>query len=177
MLSKYQDFPFSRVLGQVREYWMIYRGLCFLADVWFGSFPTPSPSSVIKLSLFLCHLVWRAKSYNSEKAWSSINHSILSGASHTFLTANLMSCEDKRPWVLVRGIAFLEIYFCVVLHSWTAVFHTLGWSEYEDKNASSLARLGEERDGGGGEGRACGLHYRDLQCWKLNGRYTQENMF
>ncbi len=144
---------------------MIYRWLCFLADVWICSFPTPSPSPVSKLFLFLSLSVWRDKSYNSEKAWSSINHSLLSGASHTFLTANLMSCEDKRPWVLVRGIAFLEIYFCVVLHSWTAVFHTLAWPEYEDK----YARFPLQDWGGRRMGERPVAYYRNLRCWKLSG--------
>jgi hypothetical protein len=74
---------------------MIYRGPGSV--VWFGSLPTPFPPSVNKLSLFLnlreCHrsslLMWeggggrgeggrRAKPYDREKAWASINHSIFS---------------------------------------------------------------------------------------------------
>jgi hypothetical protein len=42
---------------------------------------TPPPSPVSKLSLFLSLPVWGAKSYYGEKAWSFINHSILSALS------------------------------------------------------------------------------------------------
>ncbi len=75
----------------VREYWMIVRESGFLAVVWFGSYPTP-PSPVSKLDRR--HTGRRrkrdnllsergreggggAKSFDGEKAWSSINHSIL----------------------------------------------------------------------------------------------------
>ncbi len=77
-----------------REYWMNYWGPGFLSVVWFGSFPTtppPPPRTVSKLSLFItvCRRssllkgeegggVGGAKSYEGEKAWFSINHSILS---------------------------------------------------------------------------------------------------
>jgi hypothetical protein len=67
-----------------RVHWIIYRGPGFLAVVWFGSSPTPSPVS--KLSPYLSFLVCRrsslltveggAKSYDGEEAWSSINNSI-----------------------------------------------------------------------------------------------------
>ncbi len=73
---------------------MIYRGRCFLA-VLDDSAPRPPPSSPISsasclFSVFMCVAVrtyWRqggggggqgAKSYDCEKAWSSVNHSILS---------------------------------------------------------------------------------------------------
>jgi hypothetical protein len=67
---------------------MIYRGPDFLAVVWFGSSPTPSPSPALpaahRKTEKKIHLAdWRVgagvKSYDtSEKAWSSINHSIFS---------------------------------------------------------------------------------------------------
>ncbi len=77
------------------EYWMIYRRPGFLAIVCFGSSHAP-PSPISKLSLFLNPTVCRrsstlsgeggrregeggAKSYDGEKAWSSVTHSILSG--------------------------------------------------------------------------------------------------
>ncbi len=76
-----------------REYWMICRGPGFLAVVWFGSFPPP-PSPVSKLDRRHIQEDWErettcwgrggggkaigAKSYDGEKAWSSINQSILS---------------------------------------------------------------------------------------------------
>ncbi len=82
-----------------REYRMIYRGPGFLAVVRCGSSPALSPlPSFCNLSLFLslparCQSSFLteevgdwgggggrgAKSYDGEKAWSSINHSILSG--------------------------------------------------------------------------------------------------
>ncbi len=78
-----------------RESWMIYRWPGFLAVVWFG-FSTTSPP----LPLPGETTCWRERrggwekiplqSYNGEKAWSSINHSILSGV----LVLKL--------WILVR---------------------------------------------------------------------------
>ncbi len=78
-------------------YWMIYRRLGFLAVLWFGSSPTPSPLSsrqlVAYLSQFSCMLpveltdvraspgrggggVAERPNDTTEKAWSSIYHSI-----------------------------------------------------------------------------------------------------
>jgi hypothetical protein len=72
---------------------MISRGTCILAFVWLAPRPPFPHSPVSKLSLFFCLLVCRcpssltrevgrdwggAKSYDREKAWSSINHWILS---------------------------------------------------------------------------------------------------
>jgi hypothetical protein len=71
---------------------MIYRGPSFLAFVIFGSTPTPSPSPVNIVSLFLSLPVCRLSSLlrgqggngeepnhtNRKKVWPSINHSILS---------------------------------------------------------------------------------------------------
>ncbi len=63
----------------------------FLAVIWFGSSPPPTPSPVIRLPLFLSRRSslrtvgggWGggrgAEFYDRRKAWSSINHSILSG--------------------------------------------------------------------------------------------------
>ncbi len=74
--------------SRCREYWMIYRGPGFLAFVWFGSSPTPSPVS--KLFLFRGIPVCRrsslmtgeggrgAKSYDRGKTWPSITLSTLS---------------------------------------------------------------------------------------------------
>ncbi len=83
------------------EYWMIYRRPGFLAIVWFGSSPIPFPLSrqqVVSLSHTSCassvhRAFWReggggvVKSYDKEKAWSSINYSILPGVQHA------RSCE------------------------------------------------------------------------------------
>ncbi len=100
-----------------REYWMIYRGPGFLDVVWFGSSPTLSPLSrqqVVSLSLSSCvspvNLTdWReiggfggggAKSYEGEKVWSSINHSILSA--HTAQTGFILVCQwfPARVWTV-----------------------------------------------------------------------------
>ncbi len=81
------------------EYWMIYRGPGFLAVIWFGSSPTDLPhlpsASCPSFSVFL-HVCrrsslltweggrgWEAKSNDREKAWPSINRSILSGWDET----------------------------------------------------------------------------------------------
>ncbi len=91
------DQPWKRMGGNfefriwIREYWMIYWGPGFHAVVCFGFFPTSYPSPFIKLSLCfsVCHRSsllagegdgggGGAKSYDGERALSSINHSILS---------------------------------------------------------------------------------------------------
>ena len=97
------------------EYWMIYWGPGFLAVVWFDSSPTSLPPSPVRnLSLFLSLLMCRrwslltggggrseggAKSYDREKAWSSIYYPILSGKNvhHSFLDLNYL-CSFKY-WV------------------------------------------------------------------------------
>ncbi len=71
-----------------REYWMIYRGPGFLSVVWFCCSPIPSPvarQQVVTLPGCCWSTYWRerggwggAKLYDGEKAWSFINHSILS---------------------------------------------------------------------------------------------------
>ncbi len=81
-----------------RDYWMIYRGPGFLAVVWCGSFfthiiPPFPPASRLSFYVFLCVASrvkltdgrrwaggrwWeRAKTFDGEKIWSSIYHSIL----------------------------------------------------------------------------------------------------
>jgi hypothetical protein len=81
---------------------MIYREPGFLTVVWFGPPPLPL-ASCLSFSLFQSiagRACWRergggggAKSYDGEKAWSSINHSILSG--HTW--AHWWDLEATRP--------------------------------------------------------------------------------
>ncbi len=71
---------------------MIYREPGFLAAVCFGSSPTPSPLSVSHSSCVAGRAYWLergdvgggrgAQSYDGEKAWSSINHSILYDSNH-----------------------------------------------------------------------------------------------
>ncbi len=64
---------------QGREIWIIFRGLGFLAVVWFGSSPTLSPVSKLSLSFSVSFCVaGGAKLYDDKKAWNSINYSILS---------------------------------------------------------------------------------------------------
>ncbi len=77
-----------------REYWRFYRGPAFLAVGWFGSTSAPfTPLSrqqgCLSFAVFLCvagRAFWRergigggrrAKSFDREKAWSSVNYSIL----------------------------------------------------------------------------------------------------
>ncbi len=99
---------------------MIYREQGFLAVVCFGSSPTPSPSPVSKflsLSVFLCvagRAYWLergdvgggggAKSYDGEKAWSSINHSILSGSKHHLYPVDFVQVLE-HPGVLWQSDA------------------------------------------------------------------------
>jgi hypothetical protein len=76
-----------------REYWMICRGPGFLAVVWFGSSPTSPFLLPSVISTGGAQKEWErettagvkggrggggAKSYDDEKAWSSINHPIRS---------------------------------------------------------------------------------------------------
>ncbi len=79
----------------------------FLSVVSFGSSPTPSPFSVSKLSLFLNLPVCRRSSlltggggtisYDGEKAWSSINHSILSVPSYQSSMHPEFLCVVEKP--------------------------------------------------------------------------------
>ncbi len=93
-----------------REYWMVPG---FLAIVWFGSSPTPSLPS--KSSTGDTQEDWKrettadgrwgggrgAKSYDGEKAWSSINNSILyvqrSESPEPSTSSYLSSRESSRP--------------------------------------------------------------------------------
>ncbi len=94
---------------QSREYWMIYIWPGFLAVVWFGSTPTSSPhfptTSCLSFSVILCIAgrdYWReggeTKSYNGEKAWPSLNHSILS-----VLQEAVLRIHDILVWIRIRG--------------------------------------------------------------------------
>jgi hypothetical protein len=85
--------------GTHREYWIMYRGPGFLALLWFGFSHTPyPPKSPVSMPdrrqagrLRKRATCWRqrgeggrgSESYDRKKAWSSINHSILSGGRST----------------------------------------------------------------------------------------------
>ncbi len=61
-----RSVPVHSHSASLREHWMIYRGPGFLAVVWFGSLPNPSPLS--NLSLFLSIPACRAgRAYCWEK--------------------------------------------------------------------------------------------------------------
>ncbi len=96
--------------------WMIYRGLGFLAVVWFGSTPTPSRQHVASLSRFcwwspveLSDRKGRggrgAESYDREKAWPSRNRSSLSffPAPSQQLALLLMTTS---PFILLLSCSF-----------------------------------------------------------------------
>ncbi len=76
---------------------MTYRGPGFLAIVWFGSYPTHSPSPISKLCLFSRRGCGRSqiKSYDGEKAWSSINLSILSAINCSRSNETLTPCNKR----------------------------------------------------------------------------------
>jgi hypothetical protein len=88
LLSSSICYAYSNYVA--REYWMVYRRPGLKAVVWFGSSPIPPllPSaSCLSFWVFLClspsSLLTGevgggagAKSYDGEKAWSSLNHSI-----------------------------------------------------------------------------------------------------
>jgi hypothetical protein len=88
-----------------REDWMIYRGPGFLAVVWFGSTPTPFPTSrqqIVSLSVFRRSSLltegrgWAwSRSHVRKKAWHSINRAKLS-ASHTPFSPSLPLSLPKR---------------------------------------------------------------------------------
>ncbi len=78
-LSLYVDRTIKdyHLIVVIREYWIIYRWPGLLAVQWFGSYPTPSPTSPASKGGG-GEVRGGAKSYNRERAWSSINLSKLS---------------------------------------------------------------------------------------------------
>ncbi len=88
-------FSESQLFSHLLIIFKVFSPQAFLAFLWFGSSPTPSPTSPFsKLSLLLSLPVccrsslmtgrgraYRggAESYDNEKAWSSINYSLSSG--------------------------------------------------------------------------------------------------
>jgi hypothetical protein len=117
---------------------MIYRGPGLFALQIFGSSHTPSPSSWLAFSVFLCAVgrafgrEWGgesgggAKSYDGEKAYSFINHSILSGpmpkywkqAALTIYSTSLNLTLDRKQKCLLKNRTFvpgkkiLRNFFC-----------------------------------------------------------------
>ena len=79
--------------------------------IWLLPRPPSFPSPVSKLSLFLSLHVCRrsslpnggAKSYDSERAWSSINHSILSGCWHCWSVAVGLTGAQERVFCFLTG--------------------------------------------------------------------------
>ncbi len=113
------------VHNYTREYWIIYRGPSFLAFVRFGSSPTsfPPTSPVSKLSLFLSLIVCRrsslltgeggrggrgAKSYEHEKAWPSINHSILSDFYHLCFLKSTRDTDFQNWYGIILNADIFE---------------------------------------------------------------------
>ncbi len=101
----------------IREYYMIYRGPCFLAVV-----------HIDKLSLFLsqysCVLPVElygggggggvaAKSYDDEKAWLSINQSLLPGTYNS--ATHYDDITKRRYFLLVCSVLWLVRHDSVVL--------------------------------------------------------------
>ncbi len=108
-----------------REYLKIYRGLGFLANVWPGSSPSPSPplppTSCLSFSVFLlvtdspveltdgrgCR--GRGISYDGENAWSSCNHSILSSCS-CVVRKKLEKNLQPKAWAQLYSS---RTFFCI----------------------------------------------------------------
>ncbi len=106
-----------------REYLMGYRELSFLVVTWFGSSPSPFPP-ISKLSVILSLPVCRrraywqergrgggrgAKSYDLEKVWPSISHSILSGQE----SPNLHQSERSAQYIRGRYFARINVFHSV----------------------------------------------------------------
>ncbi len=113
-----------RKTGKQREYWMIYRGPGFLADVWLAPPPPPSPSATWT---WTCNTqedwerdttCWRkgvggggihgAESYDGKKALPSINHLI-------FIEGMFAGCA---PW----GLSEFRFEFttsCLLIWTWS----------------------------------------------------------
>ncbi len=105
--------------GRNREYWMIYKGLGYLAVVWVGSSPTPSPLSrqqAVYLSQSSCvspvaltdRIGGKGGGTNQiirpRESRPSINHSILSGkepvptTAKTFWSSSLFLFYRSCSW-------------------------------------------------------------------------------
>ncbi len=117
---------------QLREY-CIYRGPCFLAIVWFGSYPTPSSRKLDQQHTgrlrtrenLLTEEGVGAKSYDGEKTWSSINHSILPGPTLEYLSLwPEPPTPLPPPWDAPDNIStlipskYLIFFFLLVRYSW-----------------------------------------------------------
>jgi hypothetical protein len=124
---------------------MIYRGPCFLAVVCFGFYPTPATSPVSEMSLSNSSCVSlspfeltdgregdeveeEAESYDGEKAWSSINNSILSDWSCPFRSQKqtkkyknpIFCCRCHRlhpPPIVANLVRMASSVLVLLLHS------------------------------------------------------------
>jgi hypothetical protein len=109
------------MLCHPREYWILYRGPGFLASVWLGSTPTPSPRYPVR-ELDRRHAGRLGKRDNLltvegeeewatslfKKAWSSKNHSILSVASQLLQTPTPTHRRRALPDYLWHGMHYLH---------------------------------------------------------------------
>ncbi len=107
-----------------RQYWMICKGPGFLTVVWFGSNPAVSKLDQRHTRRLRKRANLRggdgAKSYNCEKAWSSINHSTLSDDKGTVRAVDERAAGRTAYWCLINihlGIYYSLPVYC--LQSWT----------------------------------------------------------
>jgi hypothetical protein len=107
-------FPTAKhCIFSVSEYWMIYKGLGFLAVVWFGSSSTPFLFIVRKLSLFLSLPVCRRSSLPTSDRGGDMSHTtarkqgILYKSFHTVCLALFQKqrreIKDNTHWKTVES--------------------------------------------------------------------------
>jgi hypothetical protein len=95
---------------------MIYRGPGFLAVVRFGSYPSPSPHLLFMQSscVFTGGIGGRSggglKSYDGEKAWSSMNHLILSDKGPSFPNICTDNCSTDIHSSNIKKTKYLLIF-------------------------------------------------------------------
>ncbi len=144
--TKRQQFTHSQVSSLTLRFCShpeIYRGTGFLAVLWFGSSQTSPPlfrQQGVSFPVFLCvsgrtNRRWRGrgargtKSYDSEKAWSSIIHSILFGWEQIRSGCYLVSPHHKymkysflMAWTITAQILFWLLVVSSDLRNWFFMF-------------------------------------------------------